>query len=55
MGGKKEILFRELGYENIGEYSDLDIDLKLFQNFNTQFETLKKMLKIHTKRQQRKS
>jgi len=39
--GKEEILLKELKYENIGEYTDLDLELETFKNFNSKFETMK--------------
>jgi len=43
LGGKKEILLHQLKYENIGEYSDLNIDIKTYQNFNNQFNFMEKV------------
>jgi len=34
-----ETIFKdELKFENIGKYNDLDIDLKVFEDFNSKFE-----------------
>jgi len=45
----KQILFLdELRYETIGKYSDLEIETKLFKDYNEEFDLLKNV-KDHEK------
>jgi len=40
---KKKFFLDELKYENIGKYSDLDIDENLFKEFNSGFKHIEKI------------
>jgi len=53
IGGKQEILLKQLKYENIGEYTDLNIDQKLFQDFNSNFVFVNKIEESYNEKNRR--